>query len=76
MSLKLKKLARVLQENFDEPFLVSGGVTVEYDEDRNELSICIGRRDLTIDSDGNVVAAGTFLGMPADVLTYEENDNV
>lgn len=65
MSLTLEKLCEVLNQNFGEPFLEEGMVSADIWEDEEtgekSLAIQIGRRDVQIDSDGQVIGAGTML---------------
>jgi hypothetical protein len=74
--LSLQKLCDIINEHFGEPFLVAGGVSAELvDNDGvEELSINIGRRDLTIDTNGEVVGCGTFLSMPPDTLVFDDGE--
>jgi len=76
----MEKIADIFNRNFGEPFLKEGTVTVEvmskteyetYEkpeiEDPKEeyiLSFNIGRRDIQIDSNFNVISSGTMLGSP------------
>ncbi len=65
--LSIETLAIVLQANFRPPFTQAGRVKVELRREgrRKCISIKIGRRDVCIDSDGTVHAAGTdFRGLP------------
>ena len=75
-TITLQKLCEVLNEHFGEPFLVAGGVTAELiDNDGvEELSINIGRRDLTIGADGEVIGCGTFLSMPPNTLVFDDGE--
>ena len=62
--ITLEKLKEILDEQFGEPFLPKDIVIAEiikFDE-KKELSITIGRRDIQIDEYGNVNSSGTFLG--------------
>ena len=76
MSLSLEKLCRVINENFSEPYLAKDGVLAEIidDDGTKVLSINIGRRDVQIDEQGEVVGCGTFLGMPNNTLVYIEDN--
>ena len=61
--MKLAKLKEIMDYNFGPPFLPEGMVTTNWvgSGDERSLSITIDRRDVSIDKDGNVIAAGTFL---------------
>ena len=76
MSLSLEKLCEVINENFGEPYLAKDGVSAEIIDDNGikVLSINIGRRDVQIDEQGEVVGCGTFLGMPDNTLVYIEDN--
>jgi hypothetical protein len=71
MSITLEQLCEIINEHFGEPFLVKDGVSAEMQDD-GTLSINIGRRDIQIDQNGEVVACGTFLGMTNDTLSFNE----
>ena len=75
-TITLEKLCTVLNEHFGEPFLAAGGVSAELvdNDGEQELSITIGRRDITIGADGEVLDTGTFVSMPDDVLVWEEEE--
>jgi hypothetical protein len=74
--ISLEKLCDLLNEHFGDPFLVAGGVTAEIvnNDGVEELSISIGRRDVTIDANGEVVGCGTFLSMPPDTLIVNDGE--
>jgi hypothetical protein len=71
VSITLEKLCEIINEQFGEPFLVKDGVSAEMQDD-GTLSINIGRRDIQIDQNGEVVSCGTFLGMTNDTLLFNE----
>ncbi len=62
--MKIEKLKEILDKQFSFPFLPEGMVSTKWIETKKgrELSIQIGRRDVCIDEDGDVIGAGTFLG--------------
>jgi len=70
--LTLEKLAEIINENFGEPFLVKDGVFAEVidEDDEAEPSLCltIGRRDIQINSEGEVLGSGTCVSMPPNTL--------
>lgn len=74
MSISLEKLCEIINENFNEPYLVKDGVSAEVvnDDGTKILSINIGRRDVQIDENGEVVSCGTFLGIAGDTLIFNE----
>ena len=74
--ISLEKLCDLLNEHFGDPFLVAGGVTAKIvnNDGVEELSISIGRRDVTIDANGEVVGCGTFLSMPPDTLIVNDGE--
>jgi len=61
--ISLKKLQKIIDNNFSEPFLKDGLVVTRlYQRNKKKyLDISIGRRDITIDEDGVVNNAGTQL---------------
>jgi hypothetical protein len=73
-TITLEKLCEVLNTHFGEPYLAAGGVTAELvdNEGQQELSITIGRRDVTIGANGELVGSGTFVMMPDNILVAEE----
>jgi len=58
--LTLEKLAVVLNKHFDQPFIEEGLVKATLNGEL--LTIKIGRRDIEIDRNGDVVGAGTKVG--------------
>lgn len=75
--ITLEKLCEIINENFGEPFLVKDGVSAEiYETDHGvkELSINIGRRDIQINEQGEVLNAGTLMDVPGDVLSFDLDD--
>lgn len=75
--ITLEKLCEIINENFGEPFLVKDGVSAEIyetDDGEKELSINIGRRDVQINEQGEVVGCGTFMGVPDNVLSFDLDD--
>jgi hypothetical protein len=75
--LTLEKLCEIINSNFGEPYLISGGVTAEIIEDEEDvqlLSINIGRRDIQINTQGEIVGSGTFLSMANNTLELNEED--
>ena len=71
-NLTLEKLCEIINWHFGEPFLVKDGVCAELIEDEDEgtlLAITIGRRNISIDRDGEIIDTGTFMGVPDDSLT-------
>lgn len=61
--INLKKLHKILNEHFSEPFLAEGMVTTRFYQKNKKkyLDVSIGRRDITIDENGKVVASGIYL---------------
>ena len=59
--MTLESLQQVIDRQFSHPFLAAGVVRTEMREDPKRLSIWIGRRDVEIDEDGNVLGAGTAM---------------
>ena len=61
--INLRKIQKILNQNFSEPFLPEGMVTTRVYQRKNKkfLDISIGRRDVTIDENGKVVGAGILL---------------
>lgn len=79
MSLTIEKLCEIINTEFGAPFLIKDGVSAEIlvnDDSTKELSINIGRRDVQIDEDGNVLGAGTFMGMAGDTLVFSDTDGI
>ena len=77
MSISLEKLCEVINEHFGEPFLIKDGVSAEVDIDADgtkTLSINIGRRDVQIDENGEIVGCGTFIAMPNNTLTFNPEE--
>jgi hypothetical protein len=74
--ISLEKLCEIINTNFGEPFLVKDGVSAEISEyeGKKELTIAIGRRDIQIDENGELVGSGTFVGMADDTLSFNEED--
>jgi hypothetical protein len=66
--ISLKQLQKIIDPNFSEPFLKEGIVTTKlYQKDKKErLRITIGRRDISIDENGDIVSAGILLIHGAD----------
>lgn len=63
--ITLKKLQKIIKENFREPFLPKGFVNVRDVSDiykQPALSIDIGDRNITIGETGHVFGAGTSVG--------------
>lgn len=62
-NMNLAKLKAILDRDFGAPFLPEGTVSTKWEGEGAEcfLSITIGRRDVSIDSDGNVISSGTLL---------------
>jgi len=63
--ISLKKLQKIIDQNFSEPFLKNGLVTTRLHQKNKKkyLDISIGRRDITIDENGVVNNTGTLLTM-------------
>ena len=61
--LTLGKLAEVLNKHFCPPFVEKGFVNAALSPDGELLSIIIGRRDIEIDRNGDVVGAGTKIAV-------------
>jgi hypothetical protein len=61
--LTLKMLQEIIDSHFGEPFLPSGMVRTKLsgDGDDQRLSIYIGRRDVEIDANGELLGSGTTL---------------
>jgi hypothetical protein len=79
MSLTIEKLCEIINTEFGSPFLVKDGVSAEIlinDDGTKELSINIGRRDVQIDENGEVLGSGTFMGMEGDTLVFSESDGI
>jgi hypothetical protein len=55
------QLNEILNQNFGEPFLPNDFVASELTED-NTIQISIGRRDIAIDENGEVIGSGTLMG--------------
>jgi len=61
--LTLERLKEIIDQNFGEPFLKEGMVTADFTYGEGKtLAITIGRRDVEINEDGEVVGSGTMLG--------------
>ena len=73
--INLELLAKILNDNFGEPFLVKDGVTAEISGEGDDkiLTISIGRRDVGFTSIGEVVNTGTYTGMGPDTLVGSED---
>lgn len=72
--LTLEKLCEMINENFGEPFLVKGGVSAEVftDEDGTKsMTLQIGRRDVEIDENGEVLGCGTLVVVDPSSLVVE-----
>ena len=79
MSLTIEKLCKIINTEFGAPFLIEDGVSAEIllnDDGTKELSINIGRRDVQIDENGEVLGAGTFMGMAGDTLVFSDTDGI
>lgn len=64
MSISLEQLQRILNEGFGEPFLKKGSVVASFEDNEDgtkELNIQIGRRDITINEDGEVTSSGCMI---------------
>ena len=61
--LSLKRLKEIFDTEFGRPFLAQGTVVAKWRSD-GTLNIQIGQRDIDLDEKGDVVRAGTNLGMP------------
>lgn len=63
--ITLEKLKIIIDSNFGPPFLPEGMVTTKWSGPTNDaasmLNIYIGERDIQLDEDGIVLAAGTLL---------------
>jgi len=57
--ITLGKLAKMFNKHFCPPFVEKGLVNAALSDDGEMLSIIIGRRDIEIDRNGDVVGAGT-----------------
>ena len=57
--LTLGKLEKILNKHFCPPFVEKGLVNAALSDDGELLSIIIGRRDIEIDRNGDVVGCGT-----------------
>jgi hypothetical protein len=64
--LTIQQLQEIINRHFTPPFLPAGHVRASINEDSGELSLVIGPRDVSIDPDGNVTGAGTWLGGPEE----------
>ena len=79
MALTIEKLCEIINTEFGDPYLVKDGVSAEIlinDDGSKELSINIGRRDVQIDENGEVLGAGTFMGMAGDTLVFSDYNGI
>lgn len=74
MAITLEQLRDIINIEFGEPYLVENGVYAIIHQTSNgkELEISIGRRDCRINEFGEVIGAGTLLGMPDDILVFNQ----
>jgi len=56
--MELTALAKLLEDNFSEPFLPKGHVRVRLHTD-NTMQLYIGPRDVHFDAEGNCLGSGT-----------------
>lgn len=74
MSVTIEQFCEIINQNFGEPFLVKDGVSAEvYTDEDGEKSLCIqiGRRDVQIGENGEVIGAGTIMGVPDNRLDVD-----
>lgn len=62
MSITIDQLKEIFDDEFCSAYITDVSAEIEEDEGERFLNISIGRRDVTIDEDGNVVGSGSFIG--------------
>lgn len=60
MSTEVKKLLKMINENFGHPFLKKGFVRAEDNEDKT-FTLTIGRRSVTFNKNYRTIASGTVV---------------
>ena len=65
--MSLKKLKRIIDEQFAPPFLDKGAVVASWRSGGKLLNIKIGRRDIDVTEGGEVVGAGTTLTIDKEI---------
>ena len=60
--ITLEKLYNIFSHDFQPPFINDGSVSVSLSKNQKTLSLTIGPRDVEIDTCGEVIGSGTFIG--------------